>query len=304
MSKDNLPFISVITLNYNQTAVTCEFLESSRHLLYPNFEILVCDMASEKDPTEQINAGNYPKTKLLLSKKNLGFAGGNNWGMQHAKGDYLFIVNNDTEMPPGLLNKLVEPFLHDKNIGVTCPKIKYFYSPDIIQYAGFNPMNPYTGRTTAIGEKEEDKGQYDSSRETSGAHGCAMMVSRQVIDKVGMFPEKFFLYYEEWDWSARIVKAGYKIWYTANAEIFHKESVSVGKSNPMKVYYHTRNRILYMRRNVNLLQMTIFTLFFGLFTIPKSIVGYLARRQLQQMKYFIKGVFWNLYTSSYSKVRE
>ena len=302
MSKDNLPFISVITLNYNQTAVTCEFLESARHLTYPHYEILVCDMASEKDPTTQVLAGNYPNTKLLLSKENLGFAGGNNWGIRQAGGDYFFIVNNDTEVTPDLLEKLIEPVLHDQRIGVTCPKIKFFYQPTLIQYAGFNPMNPFTGRTSTIGMLEEDKGQYNISRPTAGAHGCAMMVSRAVIDAVGMFPEKFFLYYEEWDWSARIRKAGYTIWYTGNAEIYHKESLSVGKNNPMKVYYHTRNRILYMRRNVNVFQMTVFTLFFGLFTLPKSLIGYLARKEMRQLKFFLKGVFWNFYSSSYSKV--
>ena len=302
MSKDNLPFISVITLNYNQTSVTCEFLESCRRLQYPNYEILVCDMASEKDPTSLIFAGNYPKTRLLLSDQNLGFAGGNNWGMRQAHGDFIFIVNNDTEVTPDLLEKLIEPFSKDKTIGVTCPKIKYFYEPNVIQYAGFNPMNPFTGRTTIIGEKEEDHGQHNLSQATNGAHGCAMMVSREVINKVGMFPEKFFLYYEEWDWSARIMRAGFKIWYTAEAEIYHKESVSVGKSNPMKVYYHTRNRILFMRRNVNFFQMVVFTGFFILFTIPKSLISYLANRQIKQLKYFLKGVFWNLYSSSYSKV--
>ncbi len=302
MSKDHLPFISVITLNYNQTAVTCEFLESTRKLTYPHYEILVCDMASEKDPTSQIMTGNYPNTRLLLSKENLGFAGGNNWGIRQAGGEYFFIVNNDTEVTPDLLEKLIEPFLQNNRIGVTCPKIKFFFQPSLIQYAGFNPINPFTGRTSTIGMLEEDRGQYNASRPTAGAHGCAMMVSRGVIDQVGMFPEKFFLYYEEWDWSARIRKAGFTIWYTGNAEIYHKESLSVGKNNPMKVYYHTRNRILYMRRNVNVFQMTIFTLFFGLFTFPKSLIGYLARKETRQLKYFLKGVFWNFYSSSYSKV--
>ena len=262
----------------------------------------ICDMASEKDPSDQILAGNFPNTRLLLSAENLGFAGGNNWGIRQAKGDFIFIVNNDTEVTPDLLEKLIKPFLQNEKIGVTCPKIKFFYQPHVIQYAGFNPMNTFTGRTTIIGEMQEDKGQYNVPGPTSGAHGCAMMVSRDVIDKVGMFPEKFFLYYEEWDWSARIMKAGYTIWYTADAEIFHKESVSVGRTNPMKVYYHTRNRILYMRRNVNVFQMTVFTVFFGLFTFPRSLIGYLARRQTKQLKYFLKGVFWNFYSSRYSKV--
>lgn len=302
MEKGDLPFISVITLNYNQTDATCAFLESTRKLLYPNYEILVCDMASASDPSEKILEGNYPQTKLLKSKKNLGFAGGNNWGMRQASGEYIFIVNNDTEVTPHLLHKLIEPFTHDPMIGVTCPKIKYFSNPNIIQYAGFNPMNVYTGRTTSIGSMEEDQGQYDTSRLTSGAHGCAMMVKREILDRVGMFAEKFFLYYEEWDWSARITKAKYKIWYAADAEIYHKESLTVGKSNPIKVYYHTRNRILYMRRNSNVFQFTIFTFVFLFFVVPKTMTGYFMDKKFVHLRYFIKGILWNLRSTSRSPI--
>jgi GT2 family glycosyltransferase len=302
MLKDHQPLISIITLNYNQTKVTCQFLESTKKLKYRNYEILVCDMASSIDPVEEINSGNYPNTKVLVSKKNLGFAAGNNWGMRQAKGDFFFIVNNDTEVNEALLDDLIQPFFENPSIGVTCPKICYFNSPQTIQYAGFNPMNVYTGRVTVIGEMEHDDGQYNISRPTAGAHGCAMLVKRSIIKKTGMFPEKFFLYYEEWDWSARILKAGYIIWYTANAKILHKESMSVGKNNPMKVFYHTRNRILYMRRNTNLAQLSVFTLFFVFFTIPKTTVSLLIKKQFTQLKYFFKGIFWNLYSSSASAV--
>jgi GT2 family glycosyltransferase len=85
------PFVSIITLNWNQTAITCAFLESTRNLHYKNYEILVCDMGSDIDPTQQINEANYPNTKVLRSKTNLGFTGGNNWGMRQAKGDYVMI---------------------------------------------------------------------------------------------------------------------------------------------------------------------------------------------------------------------
>ncbi len=296
------PFISIITLNYNQIDATCAFLESTRNLQYPAYEILVCDMASAVDPTERIHAGNYPNTRVLVSPKNLGFAGGNNWGMRQARGDYFFIVNNDTEVTPDILQKLIAPFEEDDRIGVTCPKIKYYSKPDTIQYAGFNPMNNYTGRTTSIGLAEIDKGQYNKSRPTFAAHGCAMMVKRDVLQEVGMFAEKFFLYYEEWDWSARIRKANYKIWYTADAEIYHKESLTVGKSNPIKVYYHTRNRILYMRRNSSFFQFSIFSLIFIFFVVPKTTFTYFIKKEYTQLRYFIKGITWNLRSTSSSRV--
>lgn len=91
MLKDLKPLISIITLNYNQEKVTCEFLESTRQLKYKNYEIIVCDMASHVNPVSLIEAGNYPNTKVFVSTENLGFAAGNNWGMRIAKGDFFLL---------------------------------------------------------------------------------------------------------------------------------------------------------------------------------------------------------------------
>ncbi len=299
---DKNPLVSIITLNYNQADTTCQFLLSTKCLTYKNFEILVCDMNSVEDPSSKISRLQIPNTRILLSKHNLGFAGGNNWGMRQAKGTYLFIVNNDTEVTPDLIERLLEPFFSDASIGVTCPKIKYFFHPSVIQYAGFNKMNMFTGRTTSIGDKQEDIGQFDDSRYTFGAHGCAMMVSKEVIDKTGMFPELFFLYYEEWDWSTRIQKHGFKIFYQAKAEIFHKESMSVGKDSPLKTYYLTRNRILYIRRNSTFFQLISFYLFYYLLAMPKAIATFIIKKDKSHLKMFVKGTVWNLKNSSYSKV--
>jgi GT2 family glycosyltransferase len=295
------PLVSIITLNYNQAAVTAEFLESSKKLLYPCFEILICDMASSEDPGNIFKGVDYPNTRLLLSTKNLGFAGGNNWGIRQARGEFIFIVNNDTDLTPDIIQRLIQPFFQNPSIGIVCPKIKYFDDPHIIQYAGFRPMNPFTGRTSSIGDHERDNGQYNISGVTNGAHGCAMMVKKEVIEKTGLFPENFFLYYEEWDWSARVQKAGYLIWYQSEATILHKESMTVGKENPMKTYYLTRNRILYMRRNSTLINLLIFGLFFILFTIPKTIITCLISGQFVKLKWFLKGITYNLTHSSKSR---
>lgn len=288
------PLVSIITLNYNQTKLTCEFLESARLLTYKNFEILVCDMASDINPTNDIITGKYSKTRLLISKKNLGFSAGNNWGIRQAEGEYVFIINNDTEVTPDLIQLLIEPFYADPTIAVTCPKIKFYNFPDIIQYAGFGPMNSFTGRSSTIGEMKQDTGNYDQSGKTNAAHGCAMMIKKEILNKTGMFPEVFFLYYEEWDLSARILKAGYTIWYAAKATVYHKDSMSVGKQNPLRTYYLSRNRILFMRRNYGYTNLFLFSLFFIFFTIPKSVVQYISRKEYSHLGQFFKAIFWNL----------
>ena len=297
---NSYPFISIITLNYCQAHVTCEFLESCRKLTYPSYEIIVCDMKSHEDPTKLIANGNYPNTSLYLSDSNLGFAAGNNWGMTFAKGDYILIINNDTEITPNLLDLLLIPFQMDSRTGVVCPKIKYHSDKTKIQFAGFSRMSSLTGRTKTLGNNETDIGQFDEIKTTWGAHGAAMLVKREVIENVGRFPETFFLYYEEWDWSTRILKAGYKIYFQGLATVYHKESISVGKLNPLKEYYLTRNRILYMRRNTHSLNFCLFVLFFIFFTFPKTILVHLIKGNIPFLKAFFRGVKANLTMSSYS----
>jgi len=294
------PLISIITLNYNQTDVTCEFLESTKCLQYKNFETIVVDNASKEDPTERILKAGYPNVKVLRSETNLGFTGGNNLGIKASKGDYIFIVNNDTEVTPDLLDKLLEPFAFDESVGVVSPKIKFFQQSDVIQYAGFSEMNMFTCQNSTIGNKQHDKGQFDFMSTTHCAHGAAMLVKRDVINKVGMFAENFFIYYEEIDWSTRIIRAGYKIIYQGYGTIYHKESMTMGKQSAIKVYYHTRNRIYYMRRNAHKGQLITFLAFFAFLTVPKTTIQFIFKKQFEHLRSFFRGIAWNFQTSTVS----
>lgn len=228
----------------------------------------------------------------MLNDTNLGFAGGNNAGMAIAKGDYFLIINNDTEVTENLLESLLEPF-KDKSIGVVSPKIKYFFHPDIIQYAGFTEINPITGRNKTIGDKEKDLGQHDAPYFTSYAHGAAMFLKKEVVEKTGMFAEVFFLYYEELDWSARIQRAGYRIYYQPEAVVFHKESMSTGKNSTLKTYYLTRNRILFLRRNIKGLSQFIWPFFFILISVPKQLLSFFIKGEMDHVKAFWKALMWN-----------
>lgn len=295
------PLISIVILNYNQIKVTCEFIESTKHLTYKNYEIILVDNASKENPTELIRS-QYPHVKLIVNEKNLGFTGGNNVGIRAGKGDFFFIVNNDTEVTPNLLEKLVEPFYKDPSIGVVSPKIRYFSNPNIIQYAGFTEINPITGRNSVIGGKEEDRGQHDTPGYTAYAHGAAMLVKKEVIEKVGMLADMFFIYYEELDWSAHIRRAGYKIYYQPEALIFHKESITMGKESAIKAYYHNRNRILFMKRNSSPMNFFLFSLFYTFLIVPKSVIKYLVKGQMTHLKNFFKGIIWNITGAKYSNL--
>jgi GT2 family glycosyltransferase len=295
------PLVSIIILNYNQLKVTCEFIESARSLTYPNYEIIMVDNASAEDPTGHIRKF-YPEVKLIRNEKNLGFTGGNNVGIQAGTGDYFLIINNDTEVVSDLLERMLEPFESDPSVGVVSPKIRFYSHPHIIQYAGFTEVNPFTGRNKPIGGNMEDRGQFDTPGYTAYAHGAAMMVKKEVIKKVGVLPDIFFIYYEELDWSAHIRRAGYKVYYQPSALIYHKESITMGKESPMKAYFHNRNRILFMRRNTTVMQFMFFTLFYLFLVVPKTIVKYSLKGQVEHLKNFFRGLYWNLVTPKYKTV--
>ena len=290
---EKYPRVSVITVNYNQSEVTCELLHSMRSVSYPDVEVIVVDNASPNDNPDIIKE-RYPEIILIKSLINLGFAGGNNLGIRRATGKYLFFLNNDTEVPEGVFEPMVDLLENDSGIGAVSPKIKYFQNPDLIQYAGFTAMNPWTIRQTAIGYKEPDEPAYNRLGPTHSVHGAAMMIPESVISKVGMMPEIYFLYYEEHDWAEMIKRAGYKIYYQPESFILHKESVSTGKNSPMKTYYLTRNRLLFARRNFKGLPLLFSFLFQTFVSIPKNIFLFLVRRENEHLKAYLKGIGWNL----------
>jgi GT2 family glycosyltransferase len=290
---ENQPKITIITVNYNGLIHTEAFLKSLRNITYKNVEIIVVDNASPQ------GIGNlksdFPEIKLILSTDNLGFAGGNNLGIKEGSGKYFFLLNNDTEVEPNFIEPIVELMESNPQIGICSSKLVYYSQPNTLQFAGSTGINPYTGRGFAIGHRELDEPKFDKSYKTLLAHGAAMMISRLAIEKVGMMAELFFLYYEETDFCERIKRGGFEIWYCGESKVYHKESMSVGKESPMKVFYLTRNRIIYTRRNTKGLQKLLALSFFYAFSFPKGIFKYLLRKEFKLLASFWRGAIWNLY---------
>ncbi|ARK10162.1 glycosyltransferase family 2 protein [Fibrivirga algicola] len=296
------PLISLVTINYNQAEMTRLFLESARKLTYPAFEIIVVDNASIPALSTQVDLAQYPFVRLVRSEQNLGFTGGNNLGIEAAKGDYFFIVNNDTELEANLLTELIKPFLQDPRVGVVCPKIRFFDTPNLVQFAGYGPMNMFTGTAHLVGFNQPDGPQFDQPGTSPFAHGCAMLVSRTVVNRVGRFADRFFLYYEELDWSQRIRTAGFSIQYQPTATIWHKESASVGRESTIRTYYMTRNRILFIRRHGSLAERVFFYGFFAVAVLPKHVASYVLKGRFEHAGAFLKATLWNLQNGSASAV--
>ncbi len=288
----NYPLVSIISVLYNQLEVTIDFLHCVYNLTYPNFEVILVDNASEIDPTEELKSL-FPLVKIIRSEVNLGFAGGNNLGIRNAKGKYLFFINNDTEFDHDILEPMIEGLMKSPDIGIVSPKVKYF-DTNIIQYGGSGGINNFTGRGRTHGLQRIDDGSYDEINETSLAFGTAMLVPIEVIRRVGMMPELYFLYYEEHDWSEHIKKAGYKILYYGKVTVYHKESISVGKKSTLKMYFMTRNRLLFYRRNLSGVNFFLAMAFYIFVSFPINFFRLLFKGDWNLIPPFLRGNLWNL----------
>lgn len=290
-----MKLVSIITVNFNQGYVT-EALLNSIYLTnnYTPIEIIVVDNGSKINFVPGWIA-KYPGVIFIRSERNLGFAGGNNLGIKAAKGDYLFLVNNDTEFTPNLVNILADTLDKNKEIGMISPKIRYFDQPDMLQYMGYTKMNYFTARNSCIGQFETDNGQYDHLTGPTGyVHGAAMMIRRECIEKAGPMAENFFLYYEEYDWCDHIKRAGYQAWLVTSALIYHKESVSVGKASTLKEFFMNRNRILFIRRNAPVIAGIIFYIYFILMVVPRNVLRYRKTGHKDFTKWLFKAIWWNV----------
>ena len=286
----DIVLLSIITINYNGLKDTCELIESLP-LEDKSIEVIVVDNASAQDEATIIEE-RYPQVKIIRSKKNLGFAGGNNLGIKAAKGKYLFFLNNDTLLKPQTsdIRSLISRLETSPKIGMVCPKIRFTWDKQLIQFAGYTPLSPITMRNKAIGCGEVDHGQYNTAHPTPYAHGAAMMIKREVIEKAGLMPECYFLYYEELDWSMMIRRAGYDIWYEPACTIFHKESQTTGQNSPLRTYYITRNRLLFAQRNqLGRAKYITYLYLIGLVAI-RDILKYAFQQRWDLVRATIRGV--------------
>ncbi|MBN8683351.1 MAG: glycosyltransferase family 2 protein [Chitinophagales bacterium] len=291
------PLVSIITVNYNQTAATCALLDSIRRQHYRAVEVIVVDNASKEDPAAHF-ATHYPEALYLRSASNLGFAGGNNLALPHAKGDFLFFVNNDAELTPEALDTLLVWMQQHPDTGILSPLICYYpekgQTKDIIQYAGMTEIHPLTGRNRTLGAGETDNGQYREARPTAYAHGAAMLVRRAALEQAGPMQEDYFLYYEELDWCARMRRAGWQIAIEPRAKIYHKESLTTGRMGPLKTYYMNRNRVQFMRRHVRGWKLALFYGYVLCFMAPKNILQLALSGQTANLRAFCKGLWWHI----------
>ena len=247
------PLVSVVIPHYGGTDILGECLTSLNKCSYSNLEIIVVDNNSPDDSIQFIKS-NFTEIKLIRSEFNRGFAGGCNFGVQHAKGGYLLILNNDTTHEPDWIDHLVNMLESNPNISSVQPKIKNYDNRDYFDYAGAcgGFMDKYCfpfARGRIFSTVEKDEGQYDESIKIFWASGTAFLTRKNVFDKVGGFDEILFAHMEEIDYHWKSQMLGNEIWVEPASVIYHKGAVTLPVSSPKKTYLNYRNSLILLLTN-------------------------------------------------------
>lgn len=290
--------ISIILVNYNGNLDTLDCIKSIKKSNYENYNIIVVDNESKMQNYISLSNDLLHQQDVILirSDKNLGFAGGNNIGIKYAldklKSDYVLLLNNDTVIKEDTLSELVKAAEKFKDSGIIGGKIYYYLERNKIWYAGgYINWRRFTTFNKGIGEI--DTGQYDEIQETEFITGCTMLIKSEVIEKVGYLPEEYFMYYEDTDYNIQAIYAGYKLYYTPKAVIYHKVSSSTGgEESSFSIEYGTRNRRYFMKKfknKVNVISYLYSVAFFYLTRLIKIII-YSLKREKEKRKAMFRGL--------------
>jgi GT2 family glycosyltransferase len=287
--------VSIITVNYNGFRDTCELIGSLKAHEPCPFEVIVVDNASRNEEGRRLKEL-YEEdgiVTVVCSDVNTGFGGGNKLGYSYAKGEYILYMNNDMYIERPFLQHLINRLDSSDKTGAVSPKILFNEPKGIIQYAGFTAFSPVTLRNHLIGFGKEEN-ECNIAGETFSPHGACMLTSRRIVEKAGMMTDIYFLFYEEFDWSLQLKRAGYGSWYEPASAVFHKESMSVPKGTPLRQYYMTRSRLLFARRNLNGADRFLSCLYQALIVMPRNLLVYALKGKWKMAAASWKGAWEGL----------
>jgi len=235
------PTVYIIVLNYNRKDDTLDCLESLYRMDYPNFRVVMVDNGSN-DGTALAVMDVYQHAYVIENKKNLMFSEGNNVGIRAALAegaDYVMLLNNDTVVAPDMLTKMMAAVQAHPEAGMAAPLIYYYQPKDRIWYAG-GVVKLWQGLTAHRGIREKDTGQYRDVEYTDYVTGCAMLLTRECLEKVGLLDPAYYIYGEDADLSMRARLAGYRLLFVPAAKMWHKVSSSTGGEFS---YFKLKNKI-------------------------------------------------------------
>lgn len=243
------PLVCAVTLNWKRPSDTITCLQSLAEQTYPNLQTLVVDNGSGDDSVERIQTA-CPHAHVIANPENSGFARGTNLGIARALelgADFVFILNNDTYLAPDTVGILVQHC--EEDVGLVAPIIYYAAAPTHIWSLG-GSLNRWLLETQGSVRGQEDMGQWPAVLEQDFVPACGLLAPRSVFERVGYFDERFFMYYEDLDFSLRVRKAGLRILSVTDAKMWHEVSLSSGGSDsPNERYWMARSSVLYFRKH-------------------------------------------------------
>lgn len=235
--------VAVVILNYKVADETIKCIKSVQSSTYENYQIIVVDNNSGDTLEEKLRK--FKDIYFYQNGVNSGYTGGNNIGLKLALRmsiDYCLILNPDTIVDKDCIENLVTG-AEKLKAGIVGPKIHFSGTENIWYAGGLMDLENVLGKHRGVNEK--DIGQYEEMEETDYVTGAAMLISIDVIKKVGFFDERFFLYYEDSDFCMRAKKAGSKIFYIPEALVYHENAKSSGLGSSLQDYFITRNRMIF-----------------------------------------------------------
>lgn len=271
------PRVSIILVNWNNFDDSAECLESLGQCTYPNREVVVVDNGSEGDDARLLRERFGDSIRLIENERNFGFAKGCNIGIRDAldrEADYVVLLNNDTVVHPDFLEEVVRVAQSDQRVGIAGGKIYCYEFPQLIWFAG-GTIDYRTGNTLIRGSGEVDRGQFDEEVEVDWICSCFMVISRDLLQAIGMLDEKFFFGWEDADLCVRATRSGYKVLYAPGSGIWHK-GWGGSKKERLKgrpLYYATRGHFIFIDKHFTKLQMLSCGLYF-IIRFPKIAWDY------------------------------
>jgi GT2 family glycosyltransferase len=298
MKKINSPKVSIILLNWNQEEDTIECLESLKKIEYPNYDIVLVDNGST-DGSRRVVKDKFPQVHLIENDRNFGFSEGNNVGMRFALkngADYVFLLNNDTVVSKNILKELINVLENNSSIGIAGPVIYRYDHPKKVSSLGIGGKISLIRGTTLDYKNYEKIIEGDTRvQEVDFVSGCAMIIRKEVLEKVGLFDPTYFIYFEDTDLCYQTKKAGYTLAIVLGAKIWHKVSKAFGYMSSRTFYFFTRNRIKFVFKNAMPHEKLAFLIYFFLGYTPLFLGYCIIHRKLNLIKAFIKGIAWHIH---------
>jgi len=276
--------VNIFVLNWNGKKIILDCLHSLDKVTYSNVNIVLIDNGST-DGSVNLIKKEFPNIEIIQLKENLGYAGGNNYGFKNVKiqSEYSIFINNDTLVSTNFINPLIEPLKNDTSIIQTAPKIFYADDPNLLWFAG-GYINLFFGWIRHRGIRKIDKGQYNNSTLIDYATGCCICMRTKDFKLFKMFDESFSMYGEDVDLSIRVRKAGGKIMYIPESNIWHKVSASIGgQFSLIKWKKKSMGRIRLIKKNINLIIFPL-ALIFNIIIIILELLFFLFYKLKASLK--------------------